>query len=156
MSLNESVSLCIYLLTVACSREMQQLFLFLLAIRCGGKKISVRVNSAAQVGVGSGQMISFVLQLTLTLELTLASCFMRQFMRLIVQCYSQLTSNHRRVFVITSFFDQMWSFTVVKTCYLKPFISLHKLAFQMYTFFSRKSHPTISYRNCAFIILYNL
>ncbi len=37
------------------------------------------------------------------LELRLASCFIRQFLRLIVHFYSELTSNHPRVFVITSF-----------------------------------------------------
>ncbi len=43
------------------------------------------------------------------LELTLASCFIRQFMRLILHFYSELTSNHHRVFVITSFWDHMWN-----------------------------------------------
>ncbi len=42
------------------------------------------------------------------LELTLASCFIRQFMRLIIHFFSELTSNHHRVFVITSFCDHMW------------------------------------------------
>ncbi len=46
------------------------------------------------------------------LELTLASCFIRQFMRLIVHFYSELTSNHHRVFVITSFCDHMWNLVV--------------------------------------------
>ncbi len=36
-SLDESVSLCICLLTVASNREMQHIFL--LAFRCGGKKV---------------------------------------------------------------------------------------------------------------------
>ncbi len=72
------------------------------------------------------------------LELILASCFIRQFMRLIVHFYSELTSNHHRVFVITSFCDHMGSF--VKICFLWLFISLQKWAFQMYTFISRKSH----------------
>ncbi len=43
------------------------------------------------------------------LELILASCYIRQFMRLIVHFYSELTSNHHRVFVITSFCDHMWT-----------------------------------------------
>ncbi len=46
------------------------------------------------------------------LDLTLASCFIRQFMRLIVHFYSELTSNHHRVFVITSFCDHMWNLVV--------------------------------------------
>ncbi len=46
------------------------------------------------------------------LELTLASCYIRQFMRLIVHFYSELTSNHHRVFVITSFCDHMWNLVV--------------------------------------------
>ncbi len=41
------------------------------------------------------------------LELTLASFYIRQFMRLIVHFYSELTLNHHRVFVITSFCDHM-------------------------------------------------
>ncbi len=55
-SLDESVSLCICLLTVACNREMQP-FLLLLAIRCGGKKYfgfgsgsGSKLNCAARVG----------------------------------------------------------------------------------------------------------
>ncbi len=43
-SLDESVSLCIYLLTVACNREMQTFFLFVV----GGKNIS-----------GSGQVLGY-------------------------------------------------------------------------------------------------
>ncbi len=46
------------------------------------------------------------------LEQTLASCYIRQFMRLIVHFYSELTSNHHRVFVITSFCDHMWNLVV--------------------------------------------
>ncbi len=46
------------------------------------------------------------------LELILASCFIRQFMRLIVHFYSELTLNHHRVFVITSFCDHMWNLVV--------------------------------------------
>jgi len=47
------------------------------------------------------------------LELTLASCFIRQFMRLIIHFYSELTSNHHRLvpFAITC---GIWSFTVFK------------------------------------------
>ncbi len=45
------------------------------------------------------------------LELILASCFIRQFMRLI-HFYSELTLNHHRVFVITSFCDHMWNLVV--------------------------------------------
>ncbi len=41
------------------------------------------------------------------LELMLASCFIRQFMRLIVHFYSKLILNHHRVFVITSFCDHV-------------------------------------------------
>ncbi len=41
------------------------------------------------------------------LELTLASFYIRQFMRLIVHFYSELTLNHHRVFVITSFCDHI-------------------------------------------------
>ncbi len=41
------------------------------------------------------------------LELTLASFLIRQFMRLIVHFYSELTLNHHRVFVITSFCDHI-------------------------------------------------
>ncbi len=40
------------------------------------------------------------------LELTLASFYIRQFMRLIVHFYSELTLNHHWVFVITSFCDR--------------------------------------------------
>ncbi len=46
------------------------------------------------------------------LELILASCFIRQFMRLIVHFHSKLTSNYHRVFVITSFCDHMWNLVV--------------------------------------------
>ncbi len=46
------------------------------------------------------------------LELILASCYIRQFMRLIVHFHSKLTSNHHRVFVITSFCDHMWNLVV--------------------------------------------
>ncbi len=45
------------------------------------------------------------------LELILASCFIRQFMRLIVHFYSELILNHQRVFVITSFCDHMCTHT---------------------------------------------
>ncbi len=41
------------------------------------------------------------------LELTLASFYIRQFMRLIVHFYSELTLNHHQVFVITSFCDHI-------------------------------------------------
>ncbi len=59
------------------------------------------------------------------LELTLASCFIRQFMRLIVHFYSELTSNHHRVFVITSFAITcgIWSFTVVKMLFIAFYIA---------------------------------
>ncbi len=60
-SLDESVSLCICLLTVVCNREMQPLFL--LAIHCGGggdfrsgSSSSSKLKCAARVG--SSQTIS--------------------------------------------------------------------------------------------------
>ncbi len=51
------------------------------------------------------------------LELTLASCFLRQSIRLIVHFYSELTSNHPQVFVITSFCNHMWN--LVAYCCIK-------------------------------------
>ncbi len=53
-SLDESVSLCICLLTVACNREMQLFFCNWLFV-VGGKKISgsgSKFNCAARVGLG--------------------------------------------------------------------------------------------------------
>ncbi len=46
------------------------------------------------------------------LELTLASSYIRHFMRLLVQFYSKLTLNHHQVFVITSFCDHIWNLVV--------------------------------------------
>ncbi len=57
----------------------------------------------------------------------LASCYIRQFRRLIVQFYSKLTLNHHRVFVITFFCGHICIYTLwaaavhykscPKTCY---------------------------------------
>ncbi len=59
-SLDESVSLCICVLTVACNFEMQpSFFLLLLAIRCGGGGFGSRVGALnLTVPIGSGQPIS--------------------------------------------------------------------------------------------------
>ncbi len=46
------------------------------------------------------------------LELILTSCYIRQYMRLIVHFYSKLTLNHHRVFVITFFCDHMCLYTL--------------------------------------------
>ncbi len=46
------------------------------------------------------------------LELILASCYIRQYMRLIVHFYSKLTLNHHRVFEITFFCDHMCLYTL--------------------------------------------
>ncbi len=85
------------------------------------------------------------------LEITLGSCFIRQFMRLIVHFYSELTSNHHRVFVITSFCDHMWNLNML-------FIAFY-IAAQIFRFThsSQENHiQTIFYRNPVFIVLYNL
>ncbi len=58
------------------------------------------------------------------LELTLASSYIRQFMRLIVKFYSKLTLNHHRVFAITSFCDHVWNL-VVYCCYNMLFIAFY-------------------------------
>ena len=42
------------------------------------------------------------------LELQLASSYITQFKRLILQFYSNLTLNQHRVFVLTSYRDLMW------------------------------------------------
>ncbi len=84
------------------------------------------------------------------LALTLASCFIRQFM--IIHFYSELTSNHHRVFVITSFCDHMWNL-VVYCCENMLFIAfyMHKLSFQMHWFNSRKSLFYIIYSGCCHV-----
>ncbi len=75
LSFDESVSLCICLLTVACNRETQPFVIFiflLLAIRCGGKKdfrfesgSGSKFNCAARVGsddLGYGPGSGFTLK----------------------------------------------------------------------------------------------
>ena len=58
------------------------------------------------------------------LELTIASSYMKQFMRLLVHFYSKLTLNPNRVFVITSFCDLMWNL-VVYCCKNMLFIAFY-------------------------------
>ncbi len=58
LSLDESVSLCIYLLTIACNREMQPFFLINWLFNVGGKHISGSGRGRAlnlTVPLGSGQ-----------------------------------------------------------------------------------------------------
>ncbi len=89
---------------------------------------------------------------TAALELILASCFIRQFIRLIVHFYSELTSNHHRVFVITSFCDHV-EFGRLR---LYKFIAFY-IAAQISISDVQENHiQTIYYRNLVFIILYNL
>ena len=58
------------------------------------------------------------------LELTLASSYIRLFMKLLVHFYSKLTLNPDRVFVITSFCEHKWNL-VVYCCKNMLFIAFY-------------------------------